>query len=137
MEGATPKGRRNLMGRELQGLKQFAPKPENIKREKERLVSILNELPPEKLTVANGLIMEAAFMRATLIELRAYIKENGVVEEMCQGAYSITRESPAIRSYNAMVSKYDSVCKSIFSLLPKEIVKPKMDDLDAFLNGNS
>lgn len=114
---------------------RFTPKKENIDREKERLKGILSSLSEEKMAVANGLIVELSFMRATLMELRAFVKENGVVDEMSQGSYSIIRESPAIRTYNAMISKYVAICKQLFDMLPADQAPPppEKDEFEEFI----
>ena len=59
----------------------------------------------------------------TLQELKARVKLDGVVTEMCQGDYTIERENPALKSYNTTVKNYTSVIKQLNDMLPtKEIV---------------
>lgn len=89
-----------------------------IKAEKTRLLKLLGNLAGDKKKAAEGLIDECSYMRATLKQLRSFIDENGFVDEMPQGDYSILRESPAMRSYNTMVPKYAAICKQLFDMLP-------------------
>ena len=50
---------------------------------------------------------------------------------MCQGAYSIDRENPALRSYNTSIKNYQSLIKQITELLPKD-EKSIEDEFDEF-----
>ena len=97
---------------------EIAAKEKTIKAEKRRLKQLLSNLPENKLKAAEGLIDECAFMRATLKQYREYINVVGMIDEMCQGDYSIIREHPAIRSYNTMVQKYAAVSRQLFDMLP-------------------
>lgn len=99
-----------------------------IKKEKGRLKKLLQDLSDNKKTAAQGLIDECAFMRATLKQLRELIDDQGVVDEMEQGDYSIIREHPAVRTYNTMVQKYSAVCKQLFDMLPNKPAPLLEDD---------
>lgn len=114
--------------------KKQTEKDKRINAEIKRLNKILEDLPEDKQSIADGLIAEAAFMRATLEDLKKDINENGVVDEMPQGDYSIKRESPAVKTYNTMVQRYNGTCKEIFNLLPKEVVVEEDDGFDAFID---
>ena len=113
--------------------KKQTEKDKRINAEIKRLNKILKDLPEDKQSIAEGLISEAAFMRATLEDLKDDINENGVVDEMPQGSYSIKRESPAVKTYNTMVQRYNGTCKEIFNLLPKEVVVEEDDGFEAFI----
>lgn len=80
-----------------------------------------------------GLIEEAAFMRATLKELKESIDTNGPIDEMPQGEYSILREHPALKSYNTMIQRYSHIIKQLTDLLPKEEQKVVDDGFDSFV----
>ena len=108
--------------------KTLNEREKRIAVEVERLSDILSELPDEKLKIAEGLIAEAAFMRITLEDLKKDINTNGAIDEMPQGEYSILRESPAVKTYNTMVQRYNTVCKDLFGLLPKERANGDDDD---------
>ena len=68
-------------------------------------------------TLGLQLVDELIFMQKTLNDLKKEIKKNGVVTDMCQGAYSIKRCNPAIQSYNAMIKNYNSTIKQVQELL--------------------
>lgn|SRR5699024_4023388 len=107
-------------------------KEKRINDEKTRLTDIISGLPDERQSIAEGLIDEIAFMRATLKDLKDDINANGAVDEMPQGDYSIMRESPAVKTYNTMVQRYNGSCKELFSLLPKETVNDIDSEFDDF-----
>ena len=79
-----------------------------------------------------SLIAEIEFMKKTLTSLKKEINTNGVVTEMCQGKYNISRANPAITAYNAMVKNYNSTIKQVYDLL-KPSQKEMSDDFDEFL----
>lgn len=107
-------------------------KQRDIRTEKKRLNTLLTDLTQDKKKAAEGLIDECAFMRATLKQLRNYIDKHGILDEMAQGSYSITRESPAVRTYNTMVQKYSAVCKQLFDMLPVKKPEAADDGFDDF-----
>lgn len=107
-------------------------KEERIKKEKDRLDNIFSILDEDKINVAEGLISEAAFMRVTLEDLKAEINENGTVDIMPQGEYSIRRQSPEVQVYNTMIQRYNTTYKELFSLLPKEVASDVDDEFDNF-----
>jgi hypothetical protein len=113
--------------------KEQSEKDKLIKKEITRLNRILKDIDKNKKASAEGLIQEAAFMRATLQELKEQINRNGVVDEMPQGDYTILRESPAVKTYNTMIQRYTTVCKELFNLLPKEPPKIEDDGFEAFV----
>lgn len=114
--------------------KELTEKEKNIKKEIARLNKILRDIDKNKRASAEGLIQEAAFMRATLQELKEQINKNGVIDEMPQGEYSILRESPAVKTYNTMIQRYTTVCKELFNLLPKDIPIMEDDGFEEFVN---
>lgn len=108
-------------------------KEKEIKKEIRRLNRIFKEVDKDRKDASKGLIEESAFMKLTLIELKILIDENGPIDEMPQGDYSILREHPALKSYISMINRYTSVSKELFNLLPKEVQKEGDDGFDAFL----
>ena len=98
------------------------------------LSKLENQNIPMKKTV-EGLIKEAAFMRITLEELRDSINKYGVIDEMCQGEYTILRESPYVKTYNTMIQRYTTVNDKLLALLPKEVIKEVDDGFDSFIYG--
>ncbi|MEK3855947.1 hypothetical protein [Cytobacillus sp. FSL H8-0458] len=114
--------------------KELTEKEKNIKKEVSRLNKIFKEFDKNKKSAVESLVQEAAFMRATLNELKEDINAKGAIDEMQQGEYSILRESPAVKTYNTMIQRYTTVCKELFSLLPKDKPKTEDDGFNAFVN---
>ena len=112
-------------------------KEKMIKNEIVRLTKIFKETEKNKRLTTKGLIEEAAFMKATLKELKASIDESGPIDEMQQGEYSILREHPALKAYNTMVQRYTTVIKELTNLLPKEQIKELSDGFDEFVGDRS
>src|SRR5690625_1063558 len=107
-------------------------KEKRIQKEKDRLDNIFSILDEDKINVAEGLISEAAFMRVTLEDLKDEINENGTVDIMPQGEYSIRRQSPEVQVYNTMIQRYNTTYKELFSLLPKEKSEFVDEEFDNF-----
>src|SRR5690606_25953967 len=93
-------------------------KEQATKRELERLRKVFRDLPEDKRRVADGLIKEAAFMRATLEETRVIIDREGVIERFEQGSQRFLREHPATKVYAALVNRYTAVIKQLMDQLP-------------------
>ena len=105
-----------------------------VNREINRLTNLFKDIDANKRLTAKGLIEEASFMKATLQELKVMIDEDGPIDEMPQGEYSILREHPALKSYNTMVQRYTNIINQLTNLHPKEDVKKEVDDgFDDFL----
>lgn len=87
------------------------------------LRKVFEAINDEKSKLALSLLDKAEFLEETLQELKARVKLDGVVTEMCQGDYTIERENPALKSYNTTVKNYTSVIKQLNDMLPtKEVV---------------
>lgn len=105
---------------------------ERIELEKKRLDDIFSSIDADKKDVAQGLIDEAAFMRVTLQDLKEEINENGTIDIMPQGEYSIRRQSPEVQTYNTMIQRYNTTYKELFNLLPKEKSELVDDEFEYF-----
>ncbi len=106
---------------------------EQIKQEIARLNGIFAEIDVRRKDIVEGLIEDAAFMRVTLTNLKNQVNEDGAIDEMCQGEYSILREHPAAKMYNTMIQRYAGVIKQLTDLFPKEVPKELEDDFDKFI----
>jgi len=93
-------------------------KAKKIKAELTRLKKVFKDLPEDKRKIVDGLIQEAAFMRATLEETREIIDREGVIELFEQGAQRFLREHPATKVYASLVNRYSAVIKQLIDLLP-------------------
>ncbi|MDO5715750.1 MAG: hypothetical protein Q4P25_04165 [Tissierellia bacterium] len=105
-----------------------------VKNEIARLTKLYKDIEKTRRLTAKNLIEEAAYMKATLQELKIAIDENGPIDIMPQGDYSILREHPALKSYNTMVQRYSGVIKQLIDLLPKEVHKEVDDGFDDFID---
>lgn len=97
-----------------------------VTNEIKRLTDIFKEVDSKKQRTIKGLIEESAFMKVTLLELKEIIQNEGVINEMPQGEYSIMREHPALKSYNTTIQRYTTVTEKLLGLLPKNT--PRNDD---------
>ncbi len=108
-------------------------KQKAIKKEITKLRRLFKNLPKDKQKAAEGLLQEAAFMKATLEETRHIIDKEGILENFEQGKQKFVREHPATKVYNTMIQRYSTVCKQIFDMLPGETSKEAEDELMAFV----
>lgn len=104
-----------------------------IKAEVARLRRFLRQVEPERLKVAEGLINEVAFMRATLEETREIIDRDGILDLFEQGKQRILREHPATKVYSVLVARYASLYKQLLDLVPDKVDNSGTDELKAFL----
>ena len=118
--------------------KKEIDKDDLVKREIDRLTKLFKDIETNKRLTAKGLIEEASFMKVTLAELKESIDENGPIDEMSQGEYTILREHPALKSYNTMVKNYTSIIDKLLGLLPKDVKVVDDDDgFDDFVNSRA
>lgn len=109
-------------------------KEKQIKREVRKLRRLFKQLPVDRRKAVEGLIQEAAFMRATLEEARYIIDRQGVIEQFEQGVQRFLREHPATKVYATMVNRYSAVCKQLFELVPdSDAAQRAEDELMAFV----
>lgn len=92
-----------------------------VKVDLNSLKNTFKEMDSDKGKLGLSLLEEAEFMKITLDELKKNIKKNGVVTEMCQGAYNIERANPALNQYNSLIKNYNSTIKQIADILPKDV----------------
>lgn len=99
-----------------------------IKKEISKFRKFIKDLDTEEKRMAMNMVNELAFMKITLEDLKKEVNANGVVTEMPQGEYSITRENPALKSYNTMIQRYNSTLKQLDDYINK--ISPQTDGLD-------
>ena len=98
---------------------------------RERLASVLDSVPDTDRGVADNLADELVFMAGTLATLKQYVVDNGAVA--VDDRTGAVKESPAVRSYNAMVPRYASICKQLCKL--GEAGAAAVDPLMEFITG--
>lgn len=79
--------------------------------------------------VAYDLLEELVFMKETMEELKNTVRTHGATYIFTQGEQSYLKESPAMKSYNTTVSKYNATLKQLLSLLPQDT-----EESDAFMD---
>lgn len=104
-----------------------------ILKEEARISALFSEIDEKKAAVVQGLIKDAAFMRISLEELKGELVENGFLDEMPQGKYTITRESPSSRAYCSLVQRYTTCIGKLAELLPKETASALSDGFEDFV----
>lgn len=118
--------------------KKELTKAERIDAEENRLRKSYENIPKENISVTDGLIRRAAYMRTTLEDFEKDLDENGYVEKFSQSPNQdpYERERPVARQYNSMNKNYQSIIKQLNDLLPKEPPKTnESDGFDDFVNG--
>lgn len=79
--------------------------------------------------VAYDLLEELTFMKETMDELKATVQLHGATYIFKQGEQEYLKENPAMKSYNATVTKYNATLKQLLSLLPEQ-----SDESDKFMD---
>lgn len=112
-------------------------KDEIISAEKRKLAGIYTRLDAKTKKSTDSLINEAAFMAASLYELRKIINEKGYTEEYQNGANQKgVKKCSEVEVYNTMIKNYMGTIKQLTDLLPKEQkVKEDQDGFEDFVNG--
>lgn len=106
-------------------------KAERIAQELEKLNTLYRELPENKLKLLAPLIQNAAFMKVTLEELQETINAEGATDEYCNGANQFGRKQSAnIQAYNSLIKNYNAVIDRLEKLLPAELKKSKLSELE-------
>lgn len=83
--------------------------------------------------IGDDLMQRAAFMKVTLEDLEAKIRENGCVSEYQNGANQWgTKKSPEVETYNTMIKNYAVIIRQISDLLPETSAAPADDGFDDF-----
>ncbi|WP_404340599.1 hypothetical protein [Staphylococcus equorum] len=70
--------------------------------------------------VAYDLLEELVFMKETMDELKTTVQLHGATYLFKQGEQEYLKENPAMKSYNATVTKYNATLKQLLSLIPEQ-----------------
>ena len=110
-----------------------------IKAEKRKLAGIYTRLDEKTKKSVGSLVDEAAFMAASLYELRKIIDEKGYTEQYQNGANQRgVKKCSEVEIYNTMIKNYSAIVKQLTDLLPKEQAKSVQstgDGFEDFVNG--
>lgn len=108
-------------------------KDEIIKAEKRKLAGIYTRLDKKTKKSVDSLVDEAAFMAASLYELRKIIDEKGYTEEYQNGANQKgVKKRSEVEIYNTMIKNYSAIVKQLTDLIPKETAKSAQNMSDGF-----
>lgn len=99
-----------------------------------KIQQILKKQDNDKSKLALSLVEEAFFCGETLEKLKDEVEDTGVVTTMCQGDYYITRENPALRSYNTTLKSYQNLIKQIVELMADVPGDEDTDELKEFMS---
>jgi hypothetical protein len=112
-------------------------KDRRISKEYKRIRKIYKDLPGSLLTLYDGLIRRAAYMRVTLEDYEVDLDRGGYVEMFTQSEKidPYERERPVARLYNAMVKNYQVVMKQLADKLPEQSAKDLSEEILRFAVG--
>lgn len=99
-----------------------------------KIQKVLKKQKTDKSKLALSLLEEAFFCAETLEKLKTEIKEFGVTIPMCQGDYYITRENPALKSYNTTLKSYQNLINKILEIMDDIPKDDDTDELKEFMN---
>lgn len=102
-------------------------KEEQITAEVERINALFERADANKMAIARPLIENAAFMRVTLAEMQEIINRDGVIDHYTNGQHQGgAKASAAVQGYNSLVKNYTAIIKTLMSLVPLEVRKTTM-----------
>lgn len=106
------------------------------KKEQRRLKAIYKDLPKDKLDLVEGLIEEAARMKARLDFLWDDLQTNGEWEPFTQSEKTppYLRERPASRIYTATNKSYQSIIAQLDKMLDDVQKKPEKSKLEMLMD---
>jgi hypothetical protein len=109
-------------------------KDEIIKKEKAKLTDRFKDLEEKTKRSVESLMDEAAFMAASLFELRKIINEKGYTEEYQNGENQKgTKKCSEVEIYINLSKNYMAIMKQLTDLLPKQGPKIENDGFDEFV----
>lgn len=112
-------------------------KEKRISKEYKRIRKIYKDLPGSLLTLYEGLIKRAAYMRVTLEDYESDLDADGYTEMFTQSANTppYERERPVARLYNSMVKNYQVVMKQLADKLPEQTATDVSEEIMRFAVG--
>lgn len=92
-----------------------------IKRARDKLGKVFDELDEKRRDTVEKLIDNAAFMAIQLEDIREKIMAEGVTSEYQNGENQFgTKKSPEVEVYNTMIKNYTAIIKTLCDMLPAE-----------------
>lgn len=115
---------------------ELAEKKKIIKKEVQRLKKLFKDLQENKKKAVEKLIENAAFMSATLDDLKEDMIKYGVKETYVNGKDQFGfKESIESKTYNNMIKNYMSIIKQINDILPEQKKINEDDEFEKFNGG--
>ncbi len=99
-----------------------------------KLQAAYADIPEDKRIKADEYIQRLSDVLSMMDECKKHIKAEGCVSEMSQGAYSITRENPWSKVYDAKHRLMLSTFEKLDAMLPEQ--EGKADELTDFLDAD-
>ena len=106
-------------------------KQELFKQELTKILDIFKDVEPSKMRLMEGLIEEAAFIKAENSVLREQINVNGMVK-IHPKFPDIQKPTEAAKQYLKNINTYSVVIKALNSILQKNLIEPD-DEFDDFM----
>ena len=112
-------------------------KESRVLKENKRLKQIYKDLPKDVLSLYEGLIMRAAYMRVTLEDYENDMNENGYVEEFSQSdkLEPYERGRPVVGFYNTMSKNYQTIMKQLADRLPEQSAVNPSEEIMKYATG--
>ncbi|MDN5440256.1 MAG: helix-turn-helix domain-containing protein [Lactococcus lactis] len=100
---------------------RFCDVESRVERERKRLDEIFEDIPKNKLEIAEGLITQAARLRILLDDNWSDIVEHGEYEKFKQSESQMAydRKRPIVESYDNRDKTYQLIVKQLTELLPQ------------------
>ena len=90
-----------------------------ITSEYNRISAALTSVPEDRLTAAEKLMREAAYMTEIIADARDEIDANGIIETYQNGENQFgKKKSPAVEIYDRAVNSYAKIIKQLTDLMP-------------------
>ena len=110
-----------------------------INKEIKNLKKVMQDVPEDLLTAADGLIKRAAFMRITLEDYEEDLTKMGHTEMFTQSVNTdpYERERPTARLHISMAKNYQTTMQRLFELIPKKPADPVDPTYAKFFGGSN
>ena len=101
-----------------------------IREEYERLKALFVNVDESKAELVDELLKKASFLKLNLDTLELQIQKNGAIEKSNKGN---VRESIYYKTYLQSVNVYQSIIKTLNTIMGKNVIDPD-DEFDDFMS---
>lgn len=106
-------------------------KTDIYKAEIEKLTEIFGNVDESKRKLVEGLIEDAAFLKAENWELKNLLKETGMIKVHPTNK-GLQKQVPAAKQYLQNLNSYAIVVRTLNGILSKDLIEEDDDDLEEF-----